>query len=56
MRQPRRHLYADLTKDTFSDFLDDPLSEDNFLMYREIKGEVWAAPAWVYGLDYEHHL
>ena len=32
MRQPGRHLYTDLTEDTFSDFLDELVSEDNFLM------------------------
>ena len=31
MRQPGRHLYSDLTRTTFIDFLDELLSERNFL-------------------------
>ena len=31
MRQPARHRYAGFTEKTLSDFLDEPVLEDNFL-------------------------
>ena len=36
MRQPGRHLYADFTRMTFVDFLDELLSERNFLLDKTI--------------------
>ena len=41
MRQPGRHLYADFTHMTFIDFLDELLSERNFLMDKVIGLWVW---------------
>ena len=56
LRQPGRQLYADLTKDTFNDFLEDLLSTDNFLMKRQIEGETWAAPVWTHCMECEFQL
>ena len=56
LRQPGRPLYADLTKDTFNDFLEELLSDDNFLMNRKIDNEVWAAPQWAHCMEYEFQL
>ena len=53
LRQPGRQLYADLTKDTFHDFLEELLSTDNFLMKRQIEGETWSAPVWTQCMDFE---
>ena len=38
MRQPTRPLHADLKESTFSKFLDELLSEKNFLLEREVAG------------------
>ena len=46
LRQPGRQLHADLSKDTFNDFLDLLLPTDNFLVKRQIEGETWAAAIW----------
>ena len=43
LRQLGRQLYADLSKDTFNDFLEELLSTETFLMKRQIEGETWAA-------------
>ena len=56
LRQPGRQLYADLSKDTFNDFLEELLSTDNFLMKRQIEGETWAAPIWAHCMEYEFQL
>ena len=56
LRQPGRQLYADLTKDTFNDFLEDLLSTDNIHMKRQIEGETWAAPVWTRCMEYEFQL
>ena len=40
-------MFEDLTKDTWSDILEELLSEDNFLLQREIDNEMWTAPAFV---------
>ena len=40
IRQPGRTVHADLTKDTWSDFLKQLPSDDNFLANREIDNEV----------------
>ena len=46
LRQPGRQLYADLTKDTFNDFL----------MKRQIERETWGAPVWTNSMEYEFQL
>ena len=46
LRQPGRQLYADLTKDTFNDFLKE----------RQIEGETWAAPVWTHCMEDEFQL
>ena len=51
LRQPGRQLHADLSKDTFNDFLDELLSTDNFFMKRQIEGETWAAPNWAHCME-----
>ena len=56
LRQPGRQLYADLSKDTFNDFLEELLSTDNFLMKRQLEGETWAAPTWAHCMEYEFQL
>ena len=56
LRQPGRQLLADLTKDTFNDFLEELLSTDNFLMKRQIEGETWAAPVSTHCMEYEFQL
>ena len=48
LRQPGRQFCADLTKDTFNDFLEELLSTDNFL--------TWAAPIWSHCMEYEFQL
>ena len=56
LRQPGRQLHADLSKDTFNDFLEELLSTDNFLMKRQVEGETRAAPIWAHCMEYEFQL
>ena len=56
LRQPGRQLYADLSKDTFNDFLEELLSTHNFRMKRQIEGETWSAPMWARCKEYEFQL
>ena len=46
MRQLARPLYADLKETTFTKFLDESLSEKNFLLEREIAGTRMIVPNW----------
>ena len=43
MHQPGRHLFCYLTRDTWSDLLEELLSEDNFFVERDISGKTWLA-------------
>ena len=52
MRQPSRHLYRDLEVNTFSDFLDELLSDQNFLMESD-DDEKLVIPPWNQCLSYE---
>ena len=45
---------ADLSKDTFNDFLEELLSDDIVLMNREIDNEVWAATQWAHCMECEY--
>ena len=55
MRQPGRHLYSDLTGQTFNKFLDEVPSAKNFLFYREMIDYV-RVPLWDHCLDYEYQI
>ena len=52
MRQPSRHLYRGLEVNTFSDFLDELLSDRNFLMESD-DDEKLVIPPWTQCLNYE---
>ena len=56
VRQPGRQLYADLTKDTLNDFLEELLSTDKFVMKKQIEGQTWAAPTWAHCMEHEFQL
>ena len=56
MRQPGRHLYSDLTRMTFIDFLDELLSERNFLMDKTIGENRVVRPDWSLCMGYELEL
>ena len=56
MRQPGRSLYADLTKDTFPNFLEILLSKKNFMFRRELPDKTLAGPDWKDCLEYEFQL
>ena len=53
MRQPGRHLVADLTDRTFSDLLEELLSENMFMLQREVAGMPLVVPRWEHCLEYE---
>ena len=55
MRQPSRHLYKDLEGNTFSDFLDEPLSDRNFLMEGGDDDNL-ILPLWSECLNYEFQI
>ena len=44
MRQQGRSIYKDLDRDTFSDFLDTLLDQDNFNFYKEVDGRALISP------------
>ena len=56
MRQPGRHLFADLTDRTFSDILEELLSENMFMLQREVAGMPSVVPRWEHCLEYEFQL
>ena len=56
MREPGRRLYADLDKDTFSDCVDELISEKNFLLERRINGVKMVIPQWEHCLNYTQEL
>ena len=56
MRQPGRSLYADLTKETFPNFLEILLSKKNFMFRRELPDKTLAGPDWKDCLEYEFQL
>ena len=55
MRQPSRHLYRGLEVNTFSDFLDELLSDRNFLMESD-DDEKLVIPPWNQCLSYEFNI
>ena len=56
IRQPGRHLFSDLDRNTFADFLDVLLSEKNFLLIRNIGSNRVIRPDWSLCMAYEHEL
>ena len=56
MRQPGRHLYADLTPLTWSDLLSELLSTRNFRLEREVGGVKLVVPQWSHCLEYEFQI
>ena len=56
MRQPGRHLFVDLTDRTFSDILEELLSENMFMLQREDAGMPLVVPRWEHCLEYEFQL
>ena len=56
MRQPGRHLFADLTDRTFSDNLEELLSENMFMSQREVAGIPLVVPRWEHRFEYEYQL
>ena len=56
LRQPGRQLYADLSKDTFNDFLEELLSTDNFLMKKANRRRDLGCPIWAHCMEYEFQL
>ena len=55
MRQPSRHLYRGLEVNTLSDFLDELLSDRNFLMESD-DDEKLVIPPWTQCLSYEFNI
>ena len=55
MRQPSRHLYKDLEVNTFSDILDELLSDRNFLMGGGDDDNL-ILPPWSECLNYEFQI
>ena len=53
MRQPGRHLYADFTRMTFVDFLDELLTERNFPMDKTIGKNRVVRPDWSLCMGFE---
>ena len=56
MRQPGRHLFSDLDRNTFADFLDVLLSEKNFSLIQNIGANRVIRPDWSLCMGYEHEL
>ena len=56
MRQLTRPLYADLKETTFTKFLDESLSEKNFLLEREIAGTRMIVPNWTHCQEHEFQI
>ena len=55
MRQPSRHLYRGLEVNTFSDFLDELLSDRNFFMESDDDERLFIPP-WNQCLNYEFDI
>ena len=53
IRQPGRRLYEAFNDRTFSDLLDEALSEDMFQLEQEVAGEKMITPRWEHCLEYE---
>ena len=56
MRQPTRPVYSDLKESTFTKFLDELLSENFFLLEREVAGGKMIVPEWAHCLEHEFQL
>ena len=56
VRQPGRSIYADFDRNTFIDFLETLLDNDNFNFYKEVDGRPMISPSWSYCLSYELEL
>ena len=56
MRQPGRRLYEEFNDRTWSDLLDELLSEDMFQLEQEVAGEKMITPRWEHCLEYEYQL
>lgn len=56
LRQPGRHLFSDLDRNTFADFLDVLLSEKNFLLIKAIGTTRVIRPDWSLCMGYEFEL
>ena len=56
MRQPGRRLYEDFNDRTWSDMLDELMSEDMFQLEQEVAGEKMVRPRWEHCLEYEYQL
>ena len=51
-----RKMCADFTENTWPEFLEELLNENNFWLQRDIQGEVCSTPAWTHCLEYEYRL
>ena len=56
MRQPGRRVYEEFNDRTWSDLLDELLSEDMFQLEQEVAGEKMITPRWERCLEYEYQL
>ena len=56
LRQPSRHLFSDLDRNTFADFLDVLLSNKNFLLIKNIGTTRIIRPDWSLCMGYEFEL
>ena len=56
MRQPRRHPFADLTDRTFSDILEELLSENMLMSQSEVAGIKFVVRRWEHFLESEYQL
>ena len=56
MRQPSRHLFVDLTHRTFSDLLEELLSENMCKLQREVARIPMVLPRWEHCLEYEYQV
>ena len=57
MRQPGRHAFSDLGKDTWTDLLEELLNKDNFLFERQIEGGgTLVGPDWNACLECEFQI
>ena len=54
--QPGRALFADLTKDTWAELLEELLSTRNFRLERTVNGTKIVAPNWNNCLEYEYQI
>ena len=56
MRQPGRRLYEDFNDRTWSDLLDELMSEEMFQLEQEVAGEKMVRSRWEHCLEYEYQL